>query len=151
MNCKHCRLSNMVRIFVSGSISEYRGFLVRNCGFLFEIAAFLMGLGHYLTICYLRGMSFHLVDAFLIMNMRVSVKKIFQLLCLYSIQTPYFFNSQRILYLCFTYIRLYYLQLSRESRHMSSYAEHWVHLMVPFLMPLMKKYVHLMMNVQSVE
>jgi E3 ubiquitin-protein ligase AMFR len=103
LDCKHCCFSNMVHMFVSGSISECRGFLVRHCGFLLDIAAFLTGLGHYLTICYLRGMSFHLVDAFLIMNMRVSRRKIFQLLfLLYSIQTLIFSPSpQRILYLAF--------------------------------------------------
>lgn len=82
----------MVQIFVSGSISEWRNYLVRNCGFLLDIAAFAMGLGHYLTICYLRGMSFHLVDAFLIMNMRVSMNKIFQCFPLYFIQPHHLFN-----------------------------------------------------------
>ncbi|KAJ1702309.1 hypothetical protein LUZ63_002088 [Rhynchospora breviuscula] len=73
-----CKASNqgMNDWLSKGSVYEWRSFLVRNCGFLLDIAAFATGLGHYLIICYLRGMSFHLVDAFLIMNMRALLSAI---------------------------------------------------------------------------
>ncbi|KAF3340231.1 E3 ubiquitin protein ligase RIN3-like protein [Carex littledalei] len=76
--CKGSNQGGITDWLSKSSISEWRNYLVRNCGFLLDIAAFAMGLGHYLTICYLRGMSFHLVDAFLIMNMRALLSAIFK-------------------------------------------------------------------------
>lgn len=54
----------------SGSLSEWKGILIRNCGFLLDMLALSMALGHYLIIWWLHGMAFHLVDAVLFLNFR---------------------------------------------------------------------------------
>lgn len=56
---------------LAGSLSEWKGILIRNCGFLLEMMAFFTAVGHYLIIWWLRGMAFHLVDAVLFLNLRV--------------------------------------------------------------------------------
>ncbi|KAG1362185.1 E3 ubiquitin protein ligase RIN2 [Cocos nucifera] len=60
----------------AGSLSEWKGILIRNCGFLLEMMAFLTAVGHYLIIWWLRGMAFHLVDAVLFLNLRALVSAI---------------------------------------------------------------------------
>ena len=55
----------------AGSLLEWKGILIRNLGFLLDMATLLMALGHYLHIWWLHGMAFHLVDAILFLNIRV--------------------------------------------------------------------------------
>jgi hypothetical protein len=57
---------------IAGSFSEWRGKLTRNFGFAIDLISLLMSLGHYSMIFWLRGMAFHLVDAVLLLNLRVS-------------------------------------------------------------------------------
>ncbi|XP_020588430.1 E3 ubiquitin protein ligase RIN2-like isoform X2 [Phalaenopsis equestris] len=54
----------------AGSLTELKGQLIRNCGFLLDVMALLMGVGHYVIIWWLHGMAFHLVDAILFLNLR---------------------------------------------------------------------------------
>lgn len=54
----------------AGSLTEWKGQLIRNCGFLLDMMALLMGVGHYVMIWWLHGMAFHLVDAILFLNLR---------------------------------------------------------------------------------
>ncbi|XP_008796807.2 E3 ubiquitin protein ligase RIN2-like [Phoenix dactylifera] len=68
--------SNTSYKIVAGSLSEWKGILIRNCGFLLEMMAFLMAVGHYLIIWWLHGMAFHLVDAVLFLNLRALVSAI---------------------------------------------------------------------------
>lgn len=56
-----------------GSLSEWKGILVRNLGFVLDLMTLLMALGHYVHIWWLHGMAFHLVDAVLFLNIRVSI------------------------------------------------------------------------------
>lgn len=56
-----------------GSLSEWKGILVRNLGFVLDMLTLLMALGHYVHIWWLHGMAFHLVDAVLFLNIRVSI------------------------------------------------------------------------------
>lgn len=61
----------MIFNIYAGSLCDFKNTLVRNVGFLLEVMSLLMVLGHYLQIWWLRGMAFHLVDAILLLNMRV--------------------------------------------------------------------------------
>lgn len=58
---------------IAGSLSECKGTIVRNLGFFLDIMTFLMALAHYLYIWWLHGMAFHLADAVLFLNIRVSI------------------------------------------------------------------------------
>lgn len=60
----------------AGSLNEWKGVLIRNYGFLLDIMTLFMALGHYLIIWWLHGMSFHLVDALLFVNLRALVSAI---------------------------------------------------------------------------
>ncbi|OAY63290.1 E3 ubiquitin protein ligase RIN2 [Ananas comosus] len=62
----------------AGSLYEWRGILIRNCGFLVDMMTLSMALGHYLMIWWLRGMAFHLADAVLVLNLRALVTAIFK-------------------------------------------------------------------------
>jgi autocrine motility factor receptor len=57
----------------AGSLSEWKGILIRNLGFSLDMATLLMALGHYVHIWWLHGMAFHLVDAVLFLNIRVNI------------------------------------------------------------------------------
>lgn len=52
---------------------EWKWTLIRNLGFLLDMATYLTSLGHYLHIWWLHGIAFHLVDAVLFINIRVSI------------------------------------------------------------------------------
>lgn len=52
---------------------EWKGSLIRNLGFILDMATYLMALGHYLHIWWLHGLAFHLVDAMLFLNIRVNI------------------------------------------------------------------------------
>ncbi|KZV41418.1 hypothetical protein F511_12146 [Dorcoceras hygrometricum] len=66
----NCRLSKIFDISPTGSLEEWKGFLIRNLGFFLDIMTLLMALAHYLYIWWLHGMAFHLVDAILCLNIR---------------------------------------------------------------------------------
>ncbi|XP_057546625.1 E3 ubiquitin protein ligase RIN2-like [Amaranthus tricolor] len=54
----------------AGSLWEWKSNLVRNMGFFLDMMTLLMALGHYVLIWWLHGMTFHLVDAILFLNIR---------------------------------------------------------------------------------
>lgn len=54
----------------SGSLSEWKGMLIRNCGFLLDMLSLSMAICHYIVVLWLRGMAFHLIDAVLFLNFR---------------------------------------------------------------------------------
>lgn len=60
-------------VMTVGSLNEWKGILVRNLGFVLDMMTLLMALGHYVHIWWLHGMAFHLVDAVLFLNIRVSL------------------------------------------------------------------------------
>ncbi|MQL81311.1 hypothetical protein Taro_013748 [Colocasia esculenta] len=60
----------------AGSFCEWKGILTRNFSFLLDMLTLLMALGHYLTIWWLRGMAFHVVDAILFLNLRALISGI---------------------------------------------------------------------------
>ncbi|XP_077236188.1 E3 ubiquitin protein ligase RIN2-like isoform X2 [Tasmannia lanceolata] len=68
-----CQRSQLFDKSVAGSLWEWKGLLIRNLGFLLDVLTLLMAIGHYLNIWWLHGMSFHLVDAVLFMNLRALV------------------------------------------------------------------------------
>lgn len=70
-----------------GSLWEWKGFLIRNLGFVLDMATLLMALGHYLYIWWLHGMAFQLMDAVLFLNIRVSCVNSFHncLYCKYAL------------------------------------------------------------------
>ncbi|KAF9685676.1 hypothetical protein SADUNF_Sadunf03G0079100 [Salix dunnii] len=75
--CQYLRLYQVIRnSFVISSLLEWKGILTRNLGFLLDIAAMLMALGHYVHIWWLRGVALHLVDAILFLNIRALLSAI---------------------------------------------------------------------------
>lgn len=54
----------------AGSLWEWKSSVVRNMGFFLDMMTLLMALGHYVLIWWLHGMTFHLVDAILFLNIR---------------------------------------------------------------------------------
>lgn len=58
---------------VAGSLLEWKGILIRDLGFLLDMAALLMALGHYVHIWWLHGVALHLVDVVLFFNIRVNI------------------------------------------------------------------------------
>ncbi|KAL2920456.1 E3 ubiquitin protein ligase RIN2 [Bienertia sinuspersici] len=54
----------------AGSLWEWKSNVVRNLGFFLDMMTLLMALGHYVLIWWLHGMTFHLVDAILFLNIR---------------------------------------------------------------------------------
>ncbi|KAB1210858.1 E3 ubiquitin protein ligase RIN2 [Morella rubra] len=65
-------------VTAAGSLSEWKGVLIRNLGFSLDIATLLMALGHYVHIWWLHGMAFHLVDAVLFLNIRALLSAIWK-------------------------------------------------------------------------
>ncbi|KAH7687695.1 autocrine motility factor receptor protein [Dioscorea alata] len=63
----------------AGSLSEWKGILIRHGGFLLDMMTVLMALGHYLIIWWLHGMAFQLVDAILFLNLRALVSTVVKL------------------------------------------------------------------------
>ncbi|KAI7750863.1 hypothetical protein M8C21_025269 [Ambrosia artemisiifolia] len=60
----------------SGSLWEWKSVILRNLGFFLDIMTLLMALGHYVYIWRLHGMTFHLVDAVLFLNIRALLSAI---------------------------------------------------------------------------
>uniref|UniRef100_A0A5B6YUK8 RING-type E3 ubiquitin transferase n=1 Tax=Davidia involucrata TaxID=16924 RepID=A0A5B6YUK8_DAVIN len=78
-NCQRSKLfdiSAAVRSVTAGSLSEWKGILIRNLGFFLDMMTLLMALGHYVHIWWLHGMAFHLVDAVLFLNIRALLSAI---------------------------------------------------------------------------
>ncbi|XP_031502917.1 E3 ubiquitin protein ligase RIN2-like isoform X2 [Nymphaea colorata] len=53
-----------------GSLWEWKDMLIRNFGFVLDVMTLLMAMGHYMHIWWLHGLSFHLIDAVLFLNLR---------------------------------------------------------------------------------
>ncbi|KAJ7949503.1 E3 ubiquitin protein ligase RIN2 [Quillaja saponaria] len=75
-NSTDCRWSKYFNTSAAGLLLEWKGILIRNLGFILDLATLLMALGHYLYIWWLRGMAFHLVDAILFLNTRALLSAI---------------------------------------------------------------------------
>ncbi|KAJ7982508.1 E3 ubiquitin protein ligase rin2-like protein [Quillaja saponaria] len=75
-NSSDCRWSKYFDTSAAGSLLEWKGILIRNLGFILEMATLLMALGHYLYIWWLRGMALHLVDVVLFLNIRALLSAI---------------------------------------------------------------------------
>ncbi|GKV17591.1 hypothetical protein SLEP1_g28070 [Rubroshorea leprosula] len=73
INNRSCHRSKIFDLSAAGSVGEWKGILIRNLGFILDMATLLMALGHYLHIWWLHGMAFHLIDAVLFLNIRVNI------------------------------------------------------------------------------
>ncbi|KAJ4871841.1 E3 ubiquitin protein ligase RIN2 [Raphanus sativus] len=71
-----CQRSKFLDSMTAGSLLEWKGLLNRNLGFFLDMATSVMALGHYLHIWWLHGLSFHLVDAVLFLNIRALLSAI---------------------------------------------------------------------------
>ncbi|XAR66137.1 hypothetical protein NMG60_11012241 [Bertholletia excelsa] len=69
-NDTDCHRSKLFDIPAAGSLQEWKCTLVRNLVFFFDMMTLSMALGHYVHIWWLHGMTFHLVDAILFLNIR---------------------------------------------------------------------------------
>lgn len=69
-NSANCQRFKFFDTIAAGSLSEWKGMLIRNLGFSLDMATLLMALGHYMHIWWLHGVAFHLVDAVLFLNIR---------------------------------------------------------------------------------
>lgn len=72
----NCKRSSILDLSGTGSLSEWKGILIRNLGFFLDMLTLLMALGHYIHIWCLRGMAFHVVDVILLMNTRALLSAI---------------------------------------------------------------------------
>uniref|UniRef100_A0A5B6YVH1 RING-type E3 ubiquitin transferase n=1 Tax=Davidia involucrata TaxID=16924 RepID=A0A5B6YVH1_DAVIN len=75
-NSTNCQRSKLFDISAAGSLSEWKGILIRNLGFFLDMMTLLMALGHYVHIWWLHGMAFHLIDAVLFLNIRALLSAI---------------------------------------------------------------------------
>lgn len=73
LDAADCHGSKLIDTATSGSLWEWRSNLVWNLGFFLDMMTLLMALGHYALIWWLHGMSFQLVDAFLLLHIRALV------------------------------------------------------------------------------
>ncbi|KAL8210824.1 hypothetical protein R6Q57_005261 [Mikania cordata] len=64
------KISKLLDMSAAGSLWEWKSVILRNLGFFLDIMTLLMALGHYVYIWRLHGMTFHLVDAVLFLNIR---------------------------------------------------------------------------------
>ncbi|GLT68518.1 hypothetical protein SLA2020_407400 [Shorea laevis] len=74
----NCQRFKFFDTSAAGSLSEWKGVLIRNLGFSLDMATLLMALGHYVHIWWLHGMAFHLVDAVLFLNIRALLSAIWK-------------------------------------------------------------------------
>ncbi|KAH8513643.1 hypothetical protein H0E87_006780 [Populus deltoides] len=72
-NCQRFKFFDAIR---AGSLLEWKGILIRDLGFLLDMAALLMALGHYVHIWWLHGVALHLVDVVLFFNIRALLSAI---------------------------------------------------------------------------
>ncbi|WCJ36482.1 E3 ubiquitin protein ligase RIN2 [Euphorbia peplus] len=75
-NSENCQRFKFFDSIAAGSLSEWKGVLIRNFGFFLDMATLLMALGHYMHIWWLHGVAFHLVDAVLFLNIRALLSAI---------------------------------------------------------------------------
>ncbi|OAY48146.1 E3 ubiquitin protein ligase RIN2 [Manihot esculenta] len=75
-NSTNCQRFKLFDAIAAGSLTEWKGFLIRNLGFSLDLATLLMALGHYIHIWWLHGVAFHLVDAVLFLNIRALLSAI---------------------------------------------------------------------------
>ncbi|KDP22422.1 hypothetical protein JCGZ_26253 [Jatropha curcas] len=75
-NSASCQRFKFFDSIAAGSLSEWKGILIRNLGFSLDMATLLMALGHYMHIWWLHGVAFHLVDAVLFLNIRALLSAI---------------------------------------------------------------------------
>ncbi|GAB2233377.1 hypothetical protein Droror1_Dr00002599 [Drosera rotundifolia] len=61
---------------LAGSLWEWKSSFARNMGFVLDMMTLLMALGHYVLIWWLHGMTFHLVDGILFLNIRALLSAI---------------------------------------------------------------------------
>ncbi|GAB2283904.1 E3 ubiquitin protein ligase rin2 [Dionaea muscipula] len=71
-----CQRSKIFDAPLAGSLWEWKSSLVRNMGFFLDMMTLLMALGHYVLIWRLHGMTFHLVDGILFLNIRALLSAI---------------------------------------------------------------------------
>ncbi|PWA88485.1 RPM1 interacting protein 2 [Artemisia annua] len=69
-NATDSKISKLLDMSAAGSLWEWKSVILRNVGFFLDIMTLLMALGHYVHIWRLHGMTFHLVDAVLFLNIR---------------------------------------------------------------------------------
>ncbi|KAI3748974.1 hypothetical protein L6452_12454 [Arctium lappa] len=69
-NTTNSKITKLLDMSAAGSLWEWKSVILRNVGFFLDIMTFLMALGHYVHIWRLHGMTFHLVDAVLFLNIR---------------------------------------------------------------------------------
>ncbi|KAK9078066.1 hypothetical protein SSX86_002123 [Deinandra increscens subsp. villosa] len=69
-NTTNSKISKLLDMSAAGSLWEWKSVILRNLGFFLDIMTLLMALGHYVYIWRLHGMTFHLVDAVLFLNIR---------------------------------------------------------------------------------
>nr|GEU59394.1 E3 ubiquitin-protein ligase RIN2-like [Tanacetum cinerariifolium] len=69
-NVTDSKISKLLDMSAAGSLWEWKSVILRNVGFFLDIMTLLMALGHYVHIWRLHGMTFHLVDAVLFLNIR---------------------------------------------------------------------------------
>ncbi|THU61286.1 hypothetical protein C4D60_Mb07t21700 [Musa balbisiana] len=71
-----CSADSDIQKTAAGSLSEWKGILIRHCGFILDMFTLAMVLGHYLMTWWLHGMAFHLVDVVLFLNSRALLSAI---------------------------------------------------------------------------
>lgn len=69
-NTTDSKISKLLDMSAAGSLWEWKSVILRNVGFFLDIMTLFMALGHYVQIWRLHGMTFHLVDAMLFLNIR---------------------------------------------------------------------------------
>ncbi|KMZ72031.1 E3 ubiquitin protein ligase RIN2 [Zostera marina] len=72
----HCGDAQLSYKSIGASLYEWKTVVIRNFGFFLDTMTLLMALCHYLIIWWLHGMSFHIVDAVLFLNLRALVSAI---------------------------------------------------------------------------
>ncbi|MFS7958525.1 putative chromatin regulator PHD family [Helianthus anomalus] len=70
------KISKLLDTSTAGSLWEWKSVILRNLGFFLDIMTLLMAFGHYVYIWRLHGMTFHLVDAVLFLNIRALLSAI---------------------------------------------------------------------------
>ncbi|CAH1445138.1 unnamed protein product [Lactuca virosa] len=75
-NTTNSKISKLLDMSAAGSLWEWKSVILRNVGFFSDIMTLLMALGHYVQIWRLHGMTFHLVDAMLFLNIRALVSAV---------------------------------------------------------------------------
>ncbi|XP_010035025.2 E3 ubiquitin protein ligase RIN2 [Eucalyptus grandis] len=75
-NSSGCRMFKFIDTSAAGALWEWKSFLIRNLGFVLDMATLLTAVGHYVLIWLLRGMPLHIVDVVLFLNIRALLSAI---------------------------------------------------------------------------